>query len=215
MTNFADYFAQVQATPGWDAILQSFARFADLPPHSRVLDVGCGPGSLARHLARAGHTVTGIDADPLMIDRAQYLATEVSGVEFEIGDVQSLRFADAAFDAALATNVLFLIADPLAGLRQMARVVRPAGLVAMLNPSAKMTLAAAESYADEKQLEGLARISFVNWARAAIAHRRFSAEDAQALFTAAGLTQFEFAEKIGPGLALFAKGTTPGNPNHE
>src|SRR3970040_1501357 len=93
---FADYFEQVQSTPGWDAIVQSFVQFVALPPASRVLDVGCGPGSLARPLARDGHSVTGIDADPLMVDRAQYLATEVAGVTFEVGDVRGLRFADGS-----------------------------------------------------------------------------------------------------------------------
>lgn len=204
--SFADYFAQVQATPGWDTIMQSFARFASLLPHSRVLDVGCGPGSLARHLARDGHTVTGIDADPLMIDRAQYLATEVSGVAFEVGDVRNLRFDDGAFDAALATNVIFLLPDPLAGLKQMTRVVKPGGLIAMLNPSPKMSVAVAEAQANEHKLEGMARVSLVNWARAAEANRRLSIEEAKALFTAVGLTQLESAEKVGPGLALFVKG---------
>ena len=204
--SFADYFAQVQATPGWDAIIQSFARFVALPQNSRVLDVGCGPGSLARHLARDGHTVTGIDADPLMIDRAQYLATEVSGVTFEVGDVRNLRFDDGTFDAALATNVIFLLADPLAGLRQMVRAVKPGGIVAMLNPSSKMSVAIAEAQADEHKLEGMARVSLVNWARAAEANRRLSVEEAKALFTAVGLTQLESAEKVGPGLALFVKG---------
>ena len=186
--SFADYFAQVQATPGWNAILNSFYRFADLPPQSRVLDVGCGPGSLARHLAHAGHAVTGIDTDPLMIDRAQYLATEVGGITFELGDVRKLRFDDDSFDAALATNVIFLIPDPLVGLKEMARVVRPGGIVSMLNPSSQMTLAAAEAQANEHKLEGIARASLVNWARAAEANRRFSAEEAQALFTAPRLT---------------------------
>ncbi len=204
--SFADYFAQVQATPGWDAIVQSFARFAAVPPRSRVLDVGCGPGSLARHLARDGHTVTGIDADPLMIDRAQYLATEISGATFELGDVRKLRFTDGSFDAVLATNVLFLISDPLAGLREMTRVVRPGGIVAMLNPSPNLTIAVAESLADEKNLDGVARVSLVNWARAAESHRRFKVDDARALFIAAGLTEFECAEKVGPGLALLARG---------
>ncbi len=204
--SFADYFAQVQATPGWDAVIQSFARFIALPPNSRVLDVGCGPGSLARHLVRDGHTVAGIDADPLMIDRAQYLATEVNGVTFEVGDVRNLRFDDGAFDAALATNVIFLLPDPLAGLRQMTRAVKPGGLVAMLNPSPKMSVAAAEAQADEHKLEGMARVSLVNWARAAEANRRLSVEEAKALFTAVGLIQLESAEKVGPGLALFVKG---------
>jgi ubiquinone/menaquinone biosynthesis C-methylase UbiE len=208
MTNpsFADYFAQVQATPGWEAIIQSFARFAALPPNSKVLDVGCGPGSLARHLARDGHTVTGVDADPLMIDRAQYLATNVSGVTFEVGDVRNLRFDEGAFDAALATNVIFLLPDPLLGLKQMTRVVRPGGLVAMLNPSPKMSVAAAEAQADEHRLEGFPRVSLINWARAAEANRRLSVEEAGSLFTAAGLVNVESIEKVGPGLALLVKG---------
>lgn len=203
---FADYFAQVQATPGWDRVLQSFYRFAGLAPNSRVLDVGCGPGSLARHIARDGHTVVGIDSEPLMIDRAQYLATEVSRVTFELGDVRNLKFDDDSFDAALATNVIFLLRDPLIGLKEMARVVRPGGVVAMLNPSTHMTLAAAETLADEQHLEGFARVSLVNWAKAASTNRRISTEEAQALFEAAGLTQIERQEKVGPGLALVVKG---------
>ncbi len=206
MTSFADYFAHVQATPGWDRVLQSFYRFAGVAPNSRVLDVGCGPGSLARHVARDGNTVVGIDADPLMIDRAQYLATELSNVSFELGDVRNLRFEAASFDAALATNVIFLLQEPLVGLKEMARVVRAGGIIAMLNPSTHMTLVAAETLADEQHLEGFARVSLVNWARAASVNRRFSAEEAQALFEAAGLTQIERQEKVGPGLALFVKG---------
>jgi hypothetical protein len=69
-----------------------------------------------------------------------------------------------------------------------------------------MTLEAAQSLADEQHLEGFARVSLVNWARAAAVNRRFSAEDAHALFEAAGLTQVESQEKVGPGLALFVKG---------
>ncbi len=120
--------------------------------------------------------------------------------------MRHLRFADASFDAALATNVLFLVPDPLVGLREMARVVRPGGMVAMLNPSSKMSVAAAEAHAAERGLDGVARVSLVNWGRAAEANRRFSAAEARALFSAAGLGQFESAEKIGPGLALFVRG---------
>jgi ubiquinone/menaquinone biosynthesis C-methylase UbiE len=168
--------------------------------------VGCGPGSLARHLARDGHSVIGIDSDPMMVDRAQYLATELPGVAFEVGDVRNLRFAAGSLDAALATNVIFLIPDPLAGLREMARVVRAGGRVAMLNPSLKMSVATAEAQATEHRLEGMARVSLINWARAAEANRRFSAEEARGLFEDAGLVEFEAVEKVGPGLALLAKG---------
>jgi ubiquinone/menaquinone biosynthesis C-methylase UbiE len=205
-SSFADYFAQVQATPGWDVVLQSFARFANLPANSRVLDVGCGPGSLARHLARDGHTVTGIDTDPMMIDRAQELAADRPGrLNFEIGKVQQLRFENESFDAALATNVIFLLSEPLVGLKEMARVVRPGGIVAMLNPSPKMTSAEAESLANEQHLEGVARVSLINWAKAAAANQRFSADEAQGLFAKAGLTEVTWAEKVGSGLALLVR----------
>lgn len=204
---FADYFTHVQATPGWEAVLQSFYRFADVPPVARVLDVGCGPGSLARQLTRDGHIVTGIDADPLMIDRAQELAADRnSQINFEVGNVQQLRFDSASFDVALATNVIFLIPDPLAGLKEMARVVRSGGIIAMLNPSPNMTLAAADSLANDQHLEGLARTSLVNWAKAAAINRRFSHAEAHDLFTQTGLTDVSWIEKVGPGLALLIKG---------
>ncbi|MEK7785819.1 MAG: hypothetical protein AAB658_10440, partial [Chloroflexota bacterium] len=85
-------------------------------------------------------------------------------------------------------------------------VVKPGGIIAMLNPSSKMSVAVAEAQADEHKLEGMARVSLVNWARAAEANRRLSVEEAKALFTAVGLTRLETAEKVGPGLALFVKG---------
>jgi len=203
--SFAEYFSQVQATPGWDAILQSFARFANIPPNSRVLDVGCGPGALARHLVRQGHIVSGIDADPLMIERAQYLSVE-SKAQFEVGDVTRLRFADSSFDAALATNVLFLTHSPSVGLHEMVRVVRQGGLVAMLNPSPKMSVEAATQQADKNQLEGVARVSIINWAKNAEANHRISVEKAKEMFAEVGLTEFKSVEKVGIGLALLVRG---------
>lgn len=204
--SFADYFSQVQATAGWNALLGSFARFAALPPLARVLDVGCGPGSLARRLADEGHTVAGLDSSPDMIAQAKKLSPDTRGISFEVGDALAMRFADDDFDAVLATNVVFLLPDPAAGVREMARVTRQGGVVAMLNPSPKMSVRAAESLADERNLQSFERVSLINWARAAEANRRMDEHAVRALFEGAGLSQTMTAEKVGGGLALLVRG---------
>jgi len=123
-----------------------------------------------------------------------------------VGDVTCLRFADSSFAVALATNVLFLTHDPIVGLREMVRVVRQGGIVAMLNPSPKMSVEAATQQADENRLEGGARVSIINWAKNAEANHRISVEKAKEMFAEVGLTQFNSVEKVGIGLALLVRG---------
>ncbi|MBI5053451.1 MAG: hypothetical protein HZB52_09320, partial [Chloroflexi bacterium] len=105
-----------------------------------------------------------------------------------------------------ATNVLFLTHDPIVGLREMVRVVRQGGIVAMLNPSPKMSVAAATAQADESQLEGVARVSIINWAKNAEANHRIGVEQAKEMIVGVGLTQFDSVEKVGVGLALLVRG---------
>ncbi len=209
--SFVDYFTAVQASSGWDNILQSFARFVALPAGARVLDVGCGPGSLARALATAGHSVVGADRDRDMVTRAQALAYQINNPRpaFIVADILRLPVGAAAFDVVLGANVVFLVSDPLQALREMTRATRPGGLVAMLNPSDKMTVAAAEALADARGLTGMERVTLVNWGHAASHNRRFTLAEVQALFEAAGLIEITVADKVGPGLARFVRGAKP------
>jgi SAM-dependent methyltransferase len=99
-------------------------------PGMRVLDVGCGPGSITADLAEAvgpEGDVLGIDASAEVVRRA---ATRTTTARFAVGDVMDLDFADAAFDAVHAHQVLQHLRDPIAALREMARVTRPDGLIA-------------------------------------------------------------------------------------
>lgn len=102
---------------------------------SRVLEVGCGTGVVARDLAvRVGPRgrVTGIDPSVVLIREARRLARAgrlARRLTFEVMDGAALEFPDGSFDATLAVTVLLHVAEPLRVLREMVRVTRPGGLV--------------------------------------------------------------------------------------
>jgi SAM-dependent methyltransferase len=97
-----------------------------------VLEVGCGPGHLARRLARHGLKVTGVDLDPAMVARARAGAGRRGDaghprLAFLVGDAAALAFPDGAFDLVVSTLSVHHWADPAAGLAEVGRVLRPGG----------------------------------------------------------------------------------------
>ena len=98
----------------------------------RVLEVGIGTGRNTEHYP-AGVRVTGIDLSGAMLGRARQ-RIERSGVVDSLvqGDAQRLPYPDATFDTVTATCVFCSVADPVAGLREVRRVVKPAGQVLLL-----------------------------------------------------------------------------------
>lgn len=116
---------------------QSSAAF--LLPHlregQRLLDVGCGPGSITVDLAALVDPgeVIGIDAAPTALDQARALAAErgVRNVRFEEADVYSLPFEADSFDVVYAHQVLQHLQRPVDALREARRVLRPGGLLAV------------------------------------------------------------------------------------
>jgi SAM-dependent methyltransferase len=106
---------------------------AALAPQARVLEVGSGPGRLAARLAELapGVQVTGVDISPEMVERASSLAANsgvADRVEYRVGDVASLPFADASFDAVVSTFSLHHWQSPAKGLEEIYRVLRPGGV---------------------------------------------------------------------------------------
>lgn len=103
-----------------------------LPPGRRWLDGGCGTGAVTETIlaAAAPTTATGVDSSAAYLAYARARIRDPRAA-FELGDLQSLPFVDAAFDVALSGLVLNFVPDQSRALRELARVVRPGGTVAV------------------------------------------------------------------------------------
>ncbi|MDP2994877.1 MAG: methyltransferase domain-containing protein, partial [Anaerolineales bacterium] len=99
-----------------------------------VLEVGVGTGKNMPFYP-AGVSITGIDLTPGMLERARRRMPELGlddRVTLQLGDVQRLDFPDASFDTAVATFVFCSVPDPVLGLREMKRVIKPGGRAILL-----------------------------------------------------------------------------------
>ena len=105
------------------------ASLAAVAAGQRVLDVGCGPGALTTELVRllGPDGVTAVDPSEQFVAAAR---ERHAGVTVEQAGAEKLPFPDDSFDASLAQLVVHFMTDPVAGLREMARVTRDDGVVA-------------------------------------------------------------------------------------
>ncbi len=106
-----------------------FAEF--VAPHGEVLDVGCGTGALTFAIAEKDSVskITGIDPSEGFLAYARSKTTD-QRIHFELGDAQSLSFADASFDQCLALLVMRFVPDATKAVKEMRRVTRAGGVVA-------------------------------------------------------------------------------------
>ncbi len=102
-----------------------------LAPDMRLLDVGCGPGTITTGLARAvaEGSVIGLDAAESVLEHAREHASseDVRNLEFVSGDVYALDFPDGSFDVVYANQLLQHLTDPVAAIVEMRRVLKPGG----------------------------------------------------------------------------------------
>jgi SAM-dependent methyltransferase len=120
---------------------------AFLSPHlrrgMRLIDCGCGPGSITLDLARAvapGEAI-GVDFRADVVRQARVLARErgIENVAFHAATVYQLPYADGSFDSAFACAVLQHLAAPVAALEEVRRVLKPGGVIGIVDGSSTAT----------------------------------------------------------------------------
>jgi len=121
-----DGYTPYRALPRWQTVDMDLLHMRE--DHS-VLDVGCGEGYLLRKAARRASLALGVD-----VAESRLRATRGGPIELAVADAQRLPFADASFDRIICTETLEHVADAQLALRELARVLRPGGRLAVSVP---------------------------------------------------------------------------------
>lgn len=104
-----------------------------LPAHWVVADLGCGTGDMAVELAPYVRQVIGVDQSAAMLKAARKLTAQWPQIDLRRGDLADLPIEDSACDGVLISLVLTYVPDPLAVLREAARILKPGGLVVVVD----------------------------------------------------------------------------------
>ena len=134
-TYISDHSEPVLRSHSWRTAANSAAYMLDsIKPNMRILDVGCGPGTISADLAALvpQGEVIGVDNGAAVIEKAKTLASErgLHNLTFEVGDANKLRFEDQSFDIVHSHQVLQHVPQPVHTLREWKRVTKAGGIVA-------------------------------------------------------------------------------------
>lgn len=155
METVAERIERIYQTP--DAIKQRTRTLEALAPRGgeKVLDVGCGPGLLAREMALlvgSEGLVVGLDSSPDMLSLAEERCGHLSQVELHFGEAEKLGEEDESFDAVTCAQVLLYVADVERALAEMYRVLKPGGRLAIIETDWRGTVLSSSDHALTRQV---------------------------------------------------------------
>lgn len=165
------------------------------------LEIGCGPGIFSAELAAKGVRVTAVDSSRSMIEFAKRrFAAAPTKPEFAIANAKHLEFFDQCFDLVVAASLINVVREPVAVIREMLRVARDDGYIAVLVPSPSLNPSNAAKYSQAHALSHSHAAALGLWASAA---RKLSRHELENYFQLAGAVNLRIEEGL-DGMVFFA-----------
>ena len=186
---------------------RDFLSFVSPEPGDSALDVGCGPGWLAIWAAAQAKEVVACDRSKRIIGvaRKNASAADVTNVHLQTADASSLPYPDNSFDVVMATTVLYLLPDANKGFAELARVTKPGGKIAALDPDVSILPKRMRAYAKAGSMSLKDTAKLVSWSYGARMYYPFSEERLRGLYEKAGLKNVVLEKRMN-GMVWFAKG---------
>ncbi|KAI5954434.1 hypothetical protein KGF54_002209 [Candida jiufengensis] len=123
-----------------------------LKPNFKMLDVGCGPGSITIDFAKSyltcGGSIIGIEPTHELVDASNELKNKenVINAEFQLGSIYNIPYPDNTFDLVYSHQVIVHIKDPIKALRELLRVIKPNGFVCVRDADIESTIISPEKF---------------------------------------------------------------------
>lgn len=126
-SGFSGYVAALTFSVGRHEVARFAAELVDLTKGDFVVDIGCGPGNAARLAAERGATVVGVDPAAVMLRFARKLSRSSRSVAYRLGAAEDIPVDDSTATVAWSLSAVHHWPDLDAGLREVARVLKPGG----------------------------------------------------------------------------------------
>lgn len=206
-------YAVLTAQPTWRAHGGELAELVQLGSGGHVLDLGCGPGESAFGMIDRvpDARVTGLDISRTMIRFArmrQRFERHRARMTFIEGDAMKLPFADQTFDAVTGHSFLYLVPDVERVLAEVARVLRPGGRCAFLEPAGVPGASIPREIAGRALREPRFVTSMALWRIVSRGYGRFDDRRFRSSFIRAGL-ELDRVQPTLAGMGLFGVGVRP------
>jgi len=190
ISNPVELFDRIGRDPFYRRDMIGWVDGLALTPGAKVLELGCGTGSISLELAKRGHDVCALDRSPRMIARLRRSAERLGlGVASRVADACDTGLATGAYEAVIGASLLNIVKSPDALVDEALRLLVPGGKASFYFPLPAFNHDNVTRYIRDKSLPAASAAIFLTWSGGA---RKLDAGSAEKLFRAAGAQHVQF-----------------------